>query len=219
MYFTDRTDAGHRLAARLKHLRESDAVVVGLPRGGVPVAAEVARSLDAPLDICIVRKLGVPYQPELGMGAIGEDGARVVNESIRRAAAVGEEQLAAVERAERAELERRAARYRGGRAPVPLQGRTVVVVDDGIATGSTAKAACQVVRARGASRVVLAVPVAPPGWQRYVGAAADEKVCLFEPVAFMAIGEFYADFSQTGDEEVLSALARAADTDSPDRQP
>ncbi|MFJ8471399.1 phosphoribosyltransferase family protein [Kitasatospora sp. NPDC094011] len=208
-HFTDRTDAGRRLAARLGHLGGPDTVVVALPRGGVPVAAEVAAALGAPLDICVIRKLGVPYQPELGMGAIGEDGVRVLNEQVIRLAGVGEEQMARVERRERTELERRAGRYRGDRPAADLRGRTVVVVDDGIATGSTAKAACRIVRARGAARVVLAVPVAPPDWTDRLSEVADELVCVDTPSPFFAIGEFYDDFAQTGDAEVLRLLAEA----------
>ncbi|MGW3043431.1 phosphoribosyltransferase family protein [Kitasatospora sp. NPDC001159] len=208
-HFTDRTDAGRRLAARLGHLAAPDTVVVALPRGGVPVAAEVAAALGAPLDICVIRKLGVPYQPELGMGAIGEDGVRVLNEQVIRIAGVTDDQLAAVERSERVELERRARAYRGDRPTADLRGRTVIVVDDGIATGSTAKAACRIARARGAARVVLAVPVAPPDWTDRLTEVADELVCVDTPSPFFAIGEFYADFSQTGDEEVLALLAQA----------
>jgi predicted phosphoribosyltransferase/pimeloyl-ACP methyl ester carboxylesterase len=207
-HFTDRTDAGHRLAARLAHLRGPDTVVVALPRGGLPVAAEVADAIGAPLDICVIRKLGVPSQPELGMGAIGEDGVRVINDQVVRMAGVTPGRLAEVERAERTELHRRATRYRGGRAPLDLRGRTVVVVDDGIATGSTARAACGIVRARGAARVVLAVPVAPPDWTHRLAGVADELVCVGTPSPFYAIGEFYDDFTQTTDAEVLHCLAR-----------
>ncbi|WP_354643131.1 phosphoribosyltransferase [Kitasatospora camelliae] len=210
MYFTDRIDAGRRLAAEVAHLRAADPVVVALPRGGVPVAAEVARALGAPLDICVIRKLGVPYQPELGMGAIGEGGTRVINEQIFRSTGVTEKQLAAVEKRERAELERRATRYRRGRPAVDLRGRTVVVVDDGVATGSTALAACRIVRERGASRVVLAVPVAPADWAARLGTEVDELVCPQTPSRFWAIGEFYADFSQTEDAEVVARLDEAA---------
>ncbi|MFF4382836.1 phosphoribosyltransferase family protein [Kitasatospora sp. NPDC001547] len=209
--FADRTEAGRRLAARLGHLADPDTVVVALPRGGVPVAAEVAAALGAPLDICVIRKLGVPYQPELGMGAIGEDGVRVLNDQVIRFSSVTDGQLAEVERLERAELARRARRYRGRRPPTDLRGRTVVVVDDGIATGSTARAACQIVRERGADRVVLAVPVAPTDWVERLGDVADELVCVDTPSPFYAIGEFYADFSQTEDEEVLRLLAEARD--------
>ncbi|MER6395268.1 phosphoribosyltransferase family protein [Kitasatospora sp. NPDC001603] len=208
-HFTDRTDAGRRLAALLGHLRGPGTVVVALPRGGVPVAAEVAAALGAPLDICVIRKLGVPRQPELGMGAIGEDGVRVLNDEVIRLVGVTPGQLADVELRERAELERRARRYRGGRPPEELRGRTVVVVDDGIATGSTARAACVIVRARGAARVVLAVPVAPDDWTDRLAGIADELVCVGTPSPFFAIGEFYGDFSQTGDEEVLRHLAEA----------
>ncbi|MEU9040381.1 MULTISPECIES: phosphoribosyltransferase family protein [unclassified Kitasatospora] len=208
-HFADRTDAGRRLAARLAHVGGPETVVVALPRGGVPVAAVVALALGAPLDICVIRKLGVPYQPELGMGAIGEDGVRVLNEQVIRLASVTDDQLAAVERRERTELERRARRYRGDRPPADVRGRTVVVVDDGIATGSTARAACRIVRARGAARVVLAVPVAPRDWTERLEEVADELVCVDTPSPFFAIGEFYADFSQTEDEEVLRLLAEA----------
>ncbi|MFC9324495.1 phosphoribosyltransferase family protein [Kitasatospora sp. NPDC057015] len=210
MHFTDRTDAGRQLAARLDHLRGAPVVVVALPRGGVPVGAEVAEALGAPLDICVIRKLGVPSQPELGMGAIGEDGARVINEQVVRMAGVSPAQSAEVERLERAELRRRVERYRGGRAAVDLRGRTVVVVDDGVATGSTARTACDIVRARGAGRVVLAVPVAPRDWISRLGDAADELVCVAMPSPFFAIGEFYQDFTQTEDAEVLRCLARFA---------
>lgn len=209
MAFIDRIDAGRRLADRLRHLRGLDLVVAGLPRGGVPVAAEVARALDAPLDVMVVRKLGVPFQPELGMGAIGEDGVRIINDDIVRMAQISAEELAAVETRERAELDRRARRYRGDRDRVPLEGRTVIVVDDGIATGSTARAACQVARAHGATHVVLAVPVAPPGWTASLEGDADELICLETPAWFAAIGQCYADFSPTSDEQVTACLHQA----------
>ncbi|MER7752078.1 phosphoribosyltransferase family protein [Kitasatospora sp. NPDC097643] len=208
-HFTDRTDAGRRLAAHLGHLAGPGTVVVALPRGGVPVAAEVAAALGAPLDICVIRKLGVPYQPELGMGAIGEDGVRVLNDDVMRLAGITDQQLAEVERQERAELARRARRYRGDRPAADLRGRTVLVVDDGIATGSTARAACLIARARGAARVVLAVPVAPRDWTERLSEVADELICVGMPSPFFAIGEFYDDFSQTGDDEVLRLLAEA----------
>ncbi|QES18050.1 alpha/beta family hydrolase [Streptomyces venezuelae] len=208
MDFSDRIDAGRQLADRLDHLKGQDVVVLGLPRGGVPVAAEVAEALGAPLDICLVRKLGVPHQPELAMGALGEGGVRVLNEQVLRETGVGERDLAAVEEREHVELEQRTQRYRGSRPPVPLDGRTVVVVDDGLATGATALAACRVVRAKGAARIVLAVPVAPRGWTARLGGEADETVSVREPDFFYAIGQFYRDFSQTSDEEVLDCLAR-----------
>ncbi|WP_309055568.1 alpha/beta family hydrolase [Streptomyces sp.] len=208
MYFTDRTDAGRRLAARLGHLAAPDVTVLGLPRGGVPVAAEVADALGAPLDLCVVRKLGLPHRPEVAMGALGEGGVRVLNDQVLRDAGVRPGDLAVVEERERAELERRARRYRGGHRPVPLDGRTVLVVDDGLATGATALAACRVVRARGAARIVFAVPVAPRGWTTRLGGEADETVCVHTPDGFTAVGQFYEDFSPTSDEEVVARLAR-----------
>ncbi|MGW3655366.1 phosphoribosyltransferase family protein [Streptomyces sp. NPDC005151] len=211
MHFADRPDAGRRLAGQLTHLAGEDVVVLGLPRGGVLVAAEVAEALGAPLDIIVVRKLGVPFQPELGMGAIGEDGVRVVNEEVMRATRTTEEELAAVEERERAELDRRAGRYRGSRRRTGVRGRTAVVVDDGVATGSTARAACLIARGQGAARVVLAVPVAPEGWTARMQDAADELVCLSTPVGFLGIGQFYEDFAQTTDNEVIACLERAAD--------
>jgi predicted phosphoribosyltransferase len=210
MVFTDRRQAGRSLAARLAHLRGQDVVVLGLPRGGVPVAAEVAAELGAPLDVVVVRKLGVPYQPELGMGAIGEGGVRVLNDEVIRMAGVGEESIGRVERAERAELERRVRRYRGDRPPVAAEGRVALVVDDGIATGSTARAACRIVRAQGAARVVLAVPVAPRGIAAEFTGLADEVVVADQPPWFGAIGQFYGDFTQTTDDEVLACLEQAA---------
>jgi putative phosphoribosyl transferase len=207
--FTDRIEAGRRLADELAHLAGEDVVVIGLPRGGVPVAAEVAAALDAPLDVIVVRKLGVPFQPELGMGAIGEGGVKVLNDDVIAMAGVDSDELAAVEARERAELDRRAQRFRSGRERVPLAGRVVVVVDDGIATGSTAKAACQVARAQGAARVVLAVPVAPSDWTDRLEDAADELICVATPEPFFAIGQFYDNFTQTTDDEVIHCLSAA----------
>jgi len=210
MVFADRDDAGRRLAARLGHLRGEPVVVLGLPRGGVPVAYQVAQALAAPLDVIVVRKLGVPFQPELGMGAVGEDGVRVINPKVVHASGVSEDELAAVQAREQAAVEARAARYRVRRPREPLHGQVAVVVDDGIATGSTARAACQIARAHGAARVVLAVPVAPPGWQARIGAEADELVCVDMPRGFFAIGQFYARFPQVSDDEVIACLERAA---------
>ncbi|MET8766922.1 phosphoribosyltransferase family protein [Streptomyces sp. NPDC004658] len=209
MHFTNRLEAGRRLGERLEYLRGQDVVVLGLPRGGVPVAAEVAEALDAPLDVCLVRKLGVPYQPELGMGAIGEDGVRVINQEVVRGTGVSAADLARVEERERRVLEQRAARYRAA-PPVSVAGRTAVVVDDGVATGSTARAACRIARARGAARIVLAVPVAPRDFARRLGGDADELVCLDTPWHFAAVGQFYADFAQVDDAEVTACLRRAA---------
>ncbi|HVN50639.1 MAG TPA: phosphoribosyltransferase family protein, partial [Acidimicrobiales bacterium] len=159
--FEDRIEAGRVLAERLSSLRGKDVVVLGLPRGGVPVAEQVARALGAPLDVIVVRKLGVPFQPELAMGAIGEMGARVLDERLIAQAGITSEEVAEVESRERVELDRRVERLRRGRPRVPLEGRVAVVVDDGLATGSTARVACQVARHLGAATVVLAVPVAP----------------------------------------------------------
>lgn len=209
--FSDRTDAGRRLADRLLHLIGHDVVVVGLPRGGVPVAREVSEALHAPLDVIVVRKLGVPFQPELAMGAIGEDDVRVIDEEIVRRAGIDDAQLAEVEALERAELARRVRQFRGDRQRIPLAGREVVVVDDGIATGATARAACRVARAEGARRVVLAVPVAPTGWARRFRDVADECVCVATPTPFRDIGRFYDDFRQTSDAEVLACLEPVAE--------
>ncbi|MEU8737698.1 phosphoribosyltransferase [Streptomyces halstedii] len=209
MLFMDRTDAGRRLAGALGHLGRREPVVLGLPRGGVPVAFEVARALGAPLDVTVVRKLGVSYQPELGFGAVGEGGARVVSDAIVRHAGISEADVLAVERAETAELERRARAYRAGRERLPLRGRTVIVVDDGVATGATARAACRVVREQGATHVVLAVPVASPDVVARLRDDVDEVVCLSTPALFSSVGEWYQDFSQTSDDEVVALLARA----------
>jgi putative phosphoribosyl transferase len=183
--------------------------VVGLPRGGVPVAFEVAQALEAPLDIIVVRKLGVPFQPELGMGAIGEDGVCVLNQAVIRLARVSPDELAAVEARERGEVKRRATLYRRGRPMLRLEGQTVIVVDDGIATGGTARAALQVVRAHGARRVVLAVPVASPQTLAEMATDADEIVAVETPTPFYAVGEWYAQFTQTSDAEVVSLLEAA----------
>ena len=215
MVFADRDDAGRRLAARLGHLRGEPVVVLGLPRGGVPVAVWVARALGAPLDVIVVRKLGVPFQPELGMGAVGEDGVRVLNPEVIHACGVSQDDLAAVQAQEQAAVEAQAARYRARRPRQPLAGRVAVVVDDGIATGSTARTACQIARALGAARVVLAVPVAPPGWQSRIAADADEMIWVDTPRDFFAIGQFYARFPQVSDEEVIACLERAAAPQSP----
>jgi putative phosphoribosyl transferase len=208
--FHDRRDAGRKLAERLAVLGPERPVVLGLARGGVPVAYEVARALDAPLDVLIVRKLGVPTQPELGMGAIGEDGARVLNPEVLTAAHVTRAELEAVEARERIELQRRARRYRGERPMVPVRDRTVIVIDDGLATGGTARAAIQVARTHGAARVVLAVPVAPPESVEELRHDADEVIALYTPTHFRALGQWYADFDQTTDAEVEDLLGRAA---------
>jgi predicted phosphoribosyltransferase len=207
MVFADRVDAGRRLAEvdAIQALPRGDLVVLGLPRGGVIVAAEVARALGVPLDVIVVRKLGVPRQPELAMGAIGEEGVRVLNDDVVRHAATPE-QVAAVTQRESTELARRAARFRHAAPRISLEGKAAMIVDDGIATGSTARVACQVARAHGAARVILATPVAPPRTVRDLQAVADEVIVLDAPAQFHAIGQFYRDFEQTTDEEVERAL-------------
>lgn len=207
--FEDRVDAGRQLATRLESFRGQDVVVLGLPRGGVPVAFEVAKRLQAPLDVLVVRKLGVPYQPELAFGAIGEDGVRVINNAVVEQTRLSQDDMDAVERAERRELERRSERFRGDHGRISLGERVAIIVDDGVATGATAKAACQVARAEGASRVVLAVPIGPDDVAERFADYADEIVCLQTPPFFYAVGQGYRNFTQTSDEEVIALLDRA----------
>ncbi len=215
MSFRDRTDAGRQLAAVLQRagFGGEHAIVLGLPRGGVPVAFEVARALRLPLDVIVVRKLGVPFQPELAMGAIGEGGVRVENQEVIHSSALLALDIEAVERHERLELERRARQYRGDRPRMDLTDRDAVIVDDGIATGSTARAACQVARAHGATRVVLAVPVASRAALASLREVCDEVFCVEVPEPFYAVGEWYRDFSQTTDDQVVDLLRRAAGED------
>jgi putative phosphoribosyl transferase len=207
MRFANRREAGRRLATSLAHLATEHPVVVGLPRGGMPVAYEVAQALGAPLDVLVIRKLGCPWQPELGVGALGEGGIRLLNEPLIRSTGVTKPQLDAVAGREDAELQRRVRRYRGERQPIAVAGRTVIVVDDGLATGFTARAGIEVLRRRGAHWIVLAVPVAPRDTITELRTVADEVVCLHTPSEFWAIGQFYDDFAQTSDEEVASLLA------------
>lgn len=209
--FDDRIDAGRQLAQCLEPLRGQDIVVLGLPRGGVPVAFEVAAALHSPLDVLVVRKLGVPFQPELAFGAIGEDGVRVLNDNVVRQAHLDGDDMDAVEHKQRIELRRRAERFRRGRDRIPLTGRTAVIIDDGIATGATAKAACLVARAHGASRVVLAVPIGPDDLRETFAGYADEVVCLRTPAFFSAVGQGYRHFTQTSDDEVIALLDRSRD--------
>jgi putative phosphoribosyl transferase len=208
--FINRADAGRRLARALTQLRPENPLVLGLPRGGVPVAFEVARALRAPLDVLVVRKLGVPYQPELAMGAIGEGGVRVINDEVVRGAQIADADLATVEEREHAELDRRLRLLRTGTPRIPLADRVVIIVDDGIATGATARAACAVARAQRARKIVLASPVAAAQAVRNLRRDADEVICVEVPGLFFAIGQWYEDFNQTTDEQVVGLLRRAA---------
>ncbi|MEU5663304.1 phosphoribosyltransferase family protein [Streptomyces longwoodensis] len=208
MRFVDRTEAGRLLARRLEHLRGRDVVVLGLAPGGMPVAREVARHLGAALDVLVVRALGVPWQPELAFGAVGEQGVRVLDEDVIRHVALAPEDQRAVERAERAEVARLTRRYRGDRAPEPVAGRTVVVTDEGMADGVTASAACRAVRARGAVHVLLAVPVAPERALDRLRPVADQVVCL-QPLRHLgSVGAWYRSFPRIEDDTVTGARAR-----------
>jgi putative phosphoribosyl transferase len=207
--FRDRADAGRKLAELVgRHLADRPAeggVVLGLPRGGVPVAAEVARALGWPLDVVLVRKLGVPFQRELAFGAMGEGGTVVLNPDVVKAARVSEDEVARVKAEQAVELERQAALYRRGNEPVAVAGLTALVVDDGMATGATVRAACGVLQARGASRLIVAVPVASPtvvdDFRPHV-----EIVCVLTPEHMVAVGQWYTDFSQVSDDEVVGLL-------------
>lgn len=205
--FEDRREAGRRLASYLDDYADTpDLLVLALPRGGVPVAHEVARALDAELDALVVRKLGVPGQPEFAMGAIAADGVRVLDEGLVRALRISREQVEDISRSERAELERRERIYRNGRPPPRVSDRTVIVVDDGLATGASMRAALRVLRAREAARAVVAVPVGPPGAAHALGELADDVVCVYAPHGFRAVGAHYRRFEQVGDAEVHELL-------------
>lgn len=204
--FDDRSDAGRQLAHAMVEDEVEIDLVVGLPRGGVPVAAEVATALSRPLDVIVVRKLGFPGHEELAMGAIGEGDVRVLDEELIQSAGLERETIERTERRERAALAARVARLRERWPRLPLAEQTVAIVDDGIATGATARAACAVARAEGARRIILAAPVAPVGWERRIGGVADEFVCVATPEPFGAVGRFYRDFSATTDDEVLAHL-------------
>jgi putative phosphoribosyl transferase len=205
--YRDRRQAGVELAARLDHLsRRNDVVVLALPRGGVPVAYEVARALDVPLDVFVVRKLGLPAHRELAMGAIASGGVRVLNADVVNWYGVPDDVIDEVSRQEQIELERRERAYRDGHEPIELRNRVVVLIDDGLATGSTMRAAVQAVRARGPARVVVAVPVGAPDTCREFAGIADEIVCARAPDRFSAVGQWYLEFSQTTDEEVRDLL-------------
>ena len=209
MRFANRRDAGRRLAEQLRRLDLDDPVVLGLPRGGVPVAYEVACALDAPLDVMVARKIGAPFQPELGVGAIAEGGVLVFDEATLRSLRLEVAQLDATVAREHIELQRRVEHYRGGAQPPDLAGRSAVVVDDGLATGVTARAALRAVRRASPARLVLAVPVGPPDAGEFMRPDADEIVVLEMPAHLAAVGQWYDDFAQTADEEVIALLQQA----------
>jgi putative phosphoribosyl transferase len=205
--FRDRYDAGKRLAARLVGYRNrADVVVMAIPRGGVPVAYEVAKALAVPLDVIVVRKLGLPGQPELAMGAIASGGVRVLNPEVVRALRIPDRIIDSVAARETLELQRRERVYRGERAGEDPTGQTVILVDDGLATGSSMQAAIAALRARGAASIVVAVPVGPQSTCREIARLADRFVCLNQPAFFAAVGEWYAEFAPTADEEVRQLL-------------
>src|SRR5207253_115720 len=209
--FPDRIEAGRLLAEELeKYADRDDVIVLGLPRGGVPVANEVAKHLHAPLDVFIVRKLGVPGFEELAAGAIASGGVRVLNEDVMRAIPHADEAINAITARETAELERREQIYREGRPPPELRDRIVILVDDGLATGATMRAAVKALRERGAAKIVVAVPVGPPDTCHELEGRADETICLSTPEFFQAVGQYYEDFSQTSDEDVRELLSQAA---------
>ncbi len=206
--FRDRRDAGRALAGRLSsYAGRGDVTILALPRGGVPVASEISRALGLPLDVFLVRKLGVPGHEELAMGAIASGGARVLDSEVLRAYRVSEEELARVTAAERRELDRRETAYRPDRPALDVQGRTVILVDDGLATGSSMRAAVAALAPLSPARVVVAVPVAPRSTVLSLEREADEVVCLEMPEPFLAVGMFYEDFEQTSDEEVRDLLS------------
>ena len=208
-YFTDRIDAGRRLAAALSsYAGRADTLVLALPRGGVPVAFEVARTLDAPLDVFVVRKLGVPGHEEFAMGAIATGGATLIDDTIVRQLRVTGAELDTVVRKEMRELERRERRFRGNRPPPDIAGRTVIVVDDGLATGSSMRVAVAALRQEHPGRIVVAVPIAPPETCAALRRDADDVVCAVTPEPFYAVGLWYDDFTQTTDDEVHDLLER-----------
>jgi putative phosphoribosyl transferase len=211
MPFKNRSEAGQKLARALSHYKDQHPVILALPRGGVPVAAEVAAALDAPLDLILVRKIGVPFQPELAMGAVVDGGAPIIvrNEDVIQSAGIDEAQFKAVCNCELAEIERRRRRYLGGRECVNVTGRTAIVIDDGIATGATMRAALRATRMRNPKKLVLAVPVASSESIVTLREEADEVICLEDHEFFGAIGFYYRDFRQVSDEEVIEMLDRS----------
>jgi len=218
--FPNRAEAGRQLAEKLeKYAGRDDVIVLGLPRGGVPVAYEVAKRLNAPLDVFIVRKLGVPGFEELAAGAIASGGVRVLNEDVVRAIPYATEAIEAVTAKETAELQRREQTYREGRPAPELREKVVILVDDGLATGATMRAAVKALRQCGAAKIVVAVPVGPPETYREIAQEADETICLSTPPFFQAVGQYYEDFSQTSDDDVRELLTTAAQSDKEGRFP
>lgn len=214
--FHDRTEAGQKLAHRLEtYAHRSDVLVLGLPRGGVPVAYEVAQALNAPLDICLVRKLGVPHHPELAMGAIASGGVRVLNYDVVGSMGIGSEIIDEVAARELRELQRRDRAYRGNRPQPDIQGQTVILVDDGIATGATMRAAIAVLKLQNPKKIIVAIPVAPTETCLTLRGEVDQVVCLLTPDPFYAISLWYDNFTQTTDDEVRDLLARHAETAAP----
>lgn len=209
--FTDRAEAGRLLAARLVKYKGSDPVVLAIPRGGVAVALEVARALDAPLDIVVPRKIGAPGNPELALGAVAANGEVIVNERVRSEFAVSDAYIEEEAARQREEIARRERLYRGGRSPIPLKDRVAIIVDDGLATGFTAIAASRAARAAEPKKLVLAVPVAPPESCERLATEADEVLCMETPEMFFAVGQFYADFDQVEDGQVIEVLRAYAE--------
>lgn len=211
MIFRDRADAGRVLARELRqYAGRTDVLVLGLPRGGVPVAFEVARELGAPLDVFVVRKLGAPGQEELAMGAIASGGVRVLNSEVVHLLGISANEIETITHREEQELDRRERLYRGERPAIDPRGRTVIPIDDGLATGSTMRAAAKALRRLGPEKIVVAVPVASRSTCEELGAEVDEVVCAAKPEPFYAVGQWYASFTQTTDEEVRDLLERAA---------
>ena len=217
MTFRNRRDAGRRLSERLRELALTDPVVLALPRGGVPVAYEVALALDAPLDVIVARKIGAPMQPELGVGALAEGGVTIFDERTLQLLGLTAGDVASTIERETAELHRRVRLYRGDRPPVDVEGRSVLVIDDGLATGVSARAALRSVRARNPGRLILAVPVGPGDAEQLIAPDADNVVVLQSPARLTAVGQWYDDFTQTPDENVLALLSAAAERGQPGR--
>ena len=209
--FRDRVEAGRMLATTLQeYANRDDVVVLALPRGGVPVGFEVAKALHVPLDVFVVRKLGLPGQEELAVGAIASGGVRVLNRDLLRALRIPEEVVGQIMQEEQRELERREREYRDERSPIDVRGKTVILVDDGLATGSSMRVAVLALKQKGPAQVVVAVPVAPADTCAELQSVADKVVCAVTPQPFLGVGQWYEDFSQTSDEEVRELLRRAA---------